>query len=64
MIIHKLCLFSFLIRITVDMVLSIGETFPEKINTGYTVEFQWLKHLWNHENMFQTGVVQANECYS
>ena len=22
-----------------------------------TVEIQWLKHLWNHENMFKTGVV-------
>ena len=28
----------------------------------YTVEFQWLEHLWNHENMFGTGVVRANEC--
>ena len=25
---------------------------------------QWLGHLWNHENMFETGVVRANECYS
>ena len=24
-----------------------------------TVEFQWLEHLWNHENMFETGVVRA-----
>ena len=29
-----------------------------------TVELQLLKHLWNHENMFETGVVRANECYS
>ena len=27
----------------------------------YTVELQWLKHLWNKENMFETGVVQASE---
>ena len=27
----------------------------------YTVELQWLEHLWNHENMFETGVVRANE---
>ena len=26
------------------------------------VELQWLKHFWNHENMFETGVVRANEC--
>ena len=24
-----------------------------------TVKLQWLEHLWNHENMFETGVVQA-----
>ena len=29
-----------------------------------TVELQWLKHLWDHEYMFETGVVRANECYS
>ena len=27
-----------------------------------TVERQWLEHLWNHDNMFETGVVRANEC--
>ena len=27
-----------------------------------TVELQWLKHLGDHENMFETGVVPANEC--
>ena len=26
-----------------------------------TVELQWLKHLWDHENLFETGVVRANE---
>ena len=25
-----------------------------------TVELQWLERLWNHENMFETGVVRAN----
>ena len=24
---------------------------------AHTVELQWLEHLWNHENMFETGVV-------
>ena len=28
-----------------------------------TVELQWLEHLSNHENMFKTGVVLANECF-
>ena len=26
------------------------------------VELQWLDHLWNYENMFETVVVRANEC--
>ena len=30
----------------------------------HAVELQWLKHLWNHANMFETGVVRANECKS
>ena len=29
-----------------------------------TVELKWLEHLWNHENMFETGVVRANEYLS
>ena len=28
----------------------------------YTVELQWLEHLWDQENMFETGVVRASEC--
>ena len=28
----------------------------------HTVELQWLEHLWDQENMFETGVVRANEC--
>ena len=26
-----------------------------------TVEPQWLEQLWNHENMFETGILRANE---
>ena len=33
-------------------------------HTAYTVELPWLEPLWNHENMFVTGVVGANECQS
>ena len=29
---------------------------------AYTEELQWLEHLSDHENMFETGVVRANEC--
>ena len=28
----------------------------------YTAKLQWLEHLWNPEKMFETGVVQADEC--
>ena len=27
-----------------------------------TVELQWLEQLRNHEKMFNTGIVPANEC--
>ena len=27
----------------------------------FTVELQWLEHLWNHEKWFEPGVVRANE---
>ena len=29
--------------------------------TLYTVELQWLEHLWDYENKFEPGVVRANE---
>ena len=32
-----------------------------KFHIYCTVELQWLQPLRNHENMFETGVVQANE---
>ena len=28
----------------------------------HTVELKWLEHFWDHEKMFETGVVRANEC--
>ena len=31
------------------------------LNITDTVELQWLEHLWDHENYFETGVVRANE---
>ena len=30
-----------------------------KTNTPFAVELQLLEHLWNHENLFETGVVRA-----
>ena len=29
-----------------------------------TVKLQWLHYFWVNENMFETGAVRANECYS
>ena len=28
----------------------------------FTVKLEWLEHLWDYGNMFETGVVRANEC--
>ena len=28
---------------------------------GNTVELQWLEHLWDHGNLFETWVVRATE---
>ena len=42
-----------------------GSCFPESVlmkQLVNAVELQWLEHLCNHENMFETGVVRANEC--
>ena len=29
----------------------------QKYKLGTTVDLQWLKHLWNHENMLDTRVI-------
>ena len=29
------------------------------LTVANTVELQWLEHLWNYENIFETGVVRA-----
>ena len=41
-----------------------SERFLLKLKSTSTVELQWLEHLWNHENISETGGVRANECYS
>ena len=45
--------------------LNVTSTF-EKVPAGAkppsakaTVELQWLEHLWNHGNMFETGVLKV-----
>ena len=39
-----------------------GHLYNPASETTSIVELQWLKHLLNHENMFKTGVLRANEC--
>ena len=40
---------------------SSGNSSSHSNSHSNTVELQWLEQLWNHENMFETGVVRANE---
>ena len=43
---------------------TMGEKERVCLNQAFTdtVELQWREHLWDHENMFETEVVRANEC--
>ena len=34
----------------------------EQIAKFNTAELQWHEGPWNHENIFETGVVRAKEC--
>ena len=38
-----------------------AETRRSQARFQITVELQWLEHLWDHENLFETGEVRANE---
>ena len=44
--------------------LKRNETFLSKLNffSVYMVKLKWLEHLSDYENIFETGVVRANEC--
>ena len=42
--------------------LSLLGKITMKIGEKNTALLQWLEHFWNHENMFETGVVRINEC--
>ena len=35
---------------------------PDRRACTDVADASWLEHLWNHENMFETGVVRANKC--
>ena len=34
---------------------------PVMVLYEYTVEPQWIEHLWDHGNLFETWVVRATE---
>ena len=57
---------STLIQCSFNVMCLVGSSFMFTCNCEwvklYTVELQWLEHLWNHENMFETEVARANEC--
>ena len=46
---------------TIDEV-SLIQTNTQVCTTQYDSRLQWLEHLRNHENIFETRVVRANEC--
>ena len=46
---------------TASIIVAFTDHEEEEVYTN-TVELLWLEHLWNHEDMFETGLVQANEC--
>ena len=42
--------------------MELGHSECDRVKTFViTVELQWLEQLWDLENEFETGVVQANE---
>ena len=40
----------------------LAVTTPVYFEIKYTAERQWLKHLENQDNMFETAIVRADEC--
>ena len=64
-ILYKILGFSFFHLTVNEFLLFLYSEFVVRIIfTVTTVQLQWLEHLWNHVNMFETGVVRADECKS
>ena len=64
-------------NLTSDLELSASSDYWTAVRIDYAASILWklplvfflsclhlplLKHKWNHVNMFETGVVRANEC--
>ena len=45
-------------NVEADMIIVVRKFFQGNV---HTVEPQWLEHLWDHGNLFETWVVQATE---
>ena len=39
-----------------------SDALPTQAIRNHTAELQWLEYHWNHENVFETGVVRTSEC--
>ena len=57
---------NFIIKVTYYLYMNKTEKIVKNENLDechvicvapYTVELQWLGHIWNHESMFETGVI-------
>ena len=48
-------------RAMATVTLFLDQSSYAEISKLCTVKFQWLEHFWNHENVFETGVVRATE---
>ena len=52
------------IRLHEEIILGLQRVdyLPYRRANHGTVEVQWFEHLWDYENMFETGVARADEC--
>ena len=56
---YQSILYHIIVEVCVCMCFFLRDA---SVHKHCTVELHWLKHLWNHENMFQIEVVRDNEC--
>ena len=60
---EKLCIKIFIVAFFFVNIFIEGKQKSTQVSRfPCTVELQWFKHLWDHENMFETRVVRANVC--
>ena len=52
---------SALINVLMEKFINISHEPNFSVICRNIVELQWLEHLWDHANQFETGVVRASE---